>query len=392
MFGGVTLIALLAMLRRRMGRLPYSSFVAVVLIGWFALTRVIAIGAAELGGTRELPRFHDGWLARQVSQDKREPPGRWEEVLTHWDARFYVDIQRRGYPAPNGEPIFHAAFFPLYPLVSRALDAVIQDTFLAAFLVSNVCTLLAAFVMHELARAFGTRRDALAAALLFLAAPGAHFLSMPYTEGLFALLCGLSMYFVAKGRALPATFFGALCTATRSAGVVVCVVMAVAAWQHRKTPLRAAQWLGAAAASTAGLICYAAFCHRQYGDALYFSTVMSQWNRHFSPLGPFRALLGFNIDPDYYAVTIAALVVAGRMALTRKRENLQQIAGAWVLVMLPLSTGIMKGIIRYQTVNLPFVAGAGRWIGRRGLGLIIAVCLILMAYESYRFGAGYGNT
>ena len=119
---------------------------------------------------------------------------------------------------------------------------------------------------------------------------------------------------------------------------------------------------------------------------------MSQWDRHFSLFGPFRALFGFNIDPDYYAVAIAALVVAGRMAVGRKKEDLQQIAAAWFLVLLPLSTGIMKGLIRYQSANLPLVMGAGRWIPRRGLTTVTVVCLILMAYEAYRFGAGFGNT
>ena len=71
---------------------------------------------------------------------------------------------------------------------------------------------------------------------------------------------------------------------------------------------RAPAWIAGAVVSACGLIAFAAFCRMYYGDALYFSHVQTFWGRQFSVLGPWRALIAFRFDPDYYVVTIAAIV------------------------------------------------------------------------------------
>jgi hypothetical protein len=373
-------------LRRRLGR----RFGAAVIVLAFVVTRLIAFGAIYAGASMPSPRFVDGWAERSDDLHQTAPPPRGVAPLIRWDALFYVDLARNGYPQPRPEPVFHAAFFPLYPLAVRAVEVAISDTFVAAILLSNACALLAAFVLYAAARRVGGARSALFAVLLFLAAPGAHFLSLPYTEATFALLLALALLGVVRSNPLLAASAGMLATATRSAGVVICAILAVKAWQERRAITQALKWSTAAMLSAGGLVSYALYCESHFSDPLYFTHVQSYWGRGLSVLGPVRALLAFNVDPDSYLVVLAALALAVAL-LVRRRVGVELLAGAWGLLLLPLMTGTLKSIIRFQSVNLPLFVGVGRLLPRKWMGPVLLGSLMMMAYEAFRYGAGYAN-
>jgi hypothetical protein len=81
----------------------------------------------------------------------------------------------------------------------------------------------------------------------------------------------------------------------------------------------------------------------------------------------------------------------GGVAVLRARRALPAVA-TWTLISLPLTTGLLKGFIRYQLTNLPLWAAAGAWLRRRqALGWALCASLLWMGYEAFRFGQGYAN-
>ena len=104
-------------------------------------------------------------------------------------------------PAPQDYTYEHfAAFFPLYPLLVRAVAATLLRPChrllppravlaLAGALLSNAAFVGAAVLLYHLsARVTGSRRVACAAALLFCISPASVFMSVAYTESLYTVL------------------------------------------------------------------------------------------------------------------------------------------------------------------------------------------------------------
>ena len=128
--------------------------------------------------------------------------------------------------------------------------------------------------------------------------------------------------------------------------------------------------------------------HLQRHDALAFVHLQSFHGRHLSPLGPFKAFFAFDVDPDYYLVSIAALYAAARLI---RRTPAWQWVTAWFLVLLPMSTGTLAAMIRYQAANVPLLAGVPLLVQGRRFWLLAGACCALMAFEAFLFGKGIGH-
>ncbi|MBI5497482.1 MAG: hypothetical protein HY904_20900 [Deltaproteobacteria bacterium] len=360
-----------------------SSRARMFILVAFLLTRVAVLGAAHVGMATHPDRFKDEW-----SQPHAEPrPAAWMLPLLRFDVFYYQHIARYGYD--EGEKAtLGVAFFPLYPLLVRAVTSVVGDLFLAAVLLSNALALLAAWVMLRLGTRLKDVATGTACALLLLLAPGSGFLSYPYTESLFALLVAVAVLAIVDEKPAVAALAGALVTATRPNGVVVALMLALGAWQRRAELRVALRWLAAAVFSVAGLVAFAAFCTVRYGDPLAFSHVQQAWGRELSVLGPFKAFLAFERDPDFYVVALAALAMAV-CAVGRVPAVLA--AGGAFLVWLPLATGSLTSIIRFQSVNVPLLCATALLVRGRGLGVVLGVCGGLMLYEACRFGGSFSN-
>lgn len=360
--------------RRLLGR---AGFVVAV----FVATRVLAIGATHLGAALMTPEkiAQWQWIPNRDNLFPGPGPSRFLAPLVRWDANFYVSLTRDGYPPWHPGANHHLAFFPLYPLLLRATRL---DVFQAAFLVSNACALLAALLI---ARLLPRRADGLRAAVLFLCSPGAHFFTYPYSEALFAAALAASLLALRSERFLAAGLAGAVASATRSPGVAAAVALVTQAAVAVRGRWRA---LAGAALALGGIGAFMWWCRTAQGDALAFVHLQSFHGRKLSLLGPFRAFLAFDNDPDYYVVSIAALYVAAR--LIRRAPAWQWVTAAF-LVLLPLATGTLAAMIRYQSANVPLVAGVPLIARGRRFWLIAALCCALMCFEAFLFGKGIGH-
>ncbi|WP_395652788.1 hypothetical protein [Phycicoccus elongatus] len=138
------------------------------------------------------------------------------DLLPLWDSKWYEHIARHGYPVPlpldpqTGRFTYSAwAFYPLFPLLMRGLDA-IGVPFIAGALVLNVVlsTLAAVLIWATLHQ--GTHADpqpqrarlALVAACLWSFYPATPVMLKPYTEALAMVLIAASLWALLRRRYL----------------------------------------------------------------------------------------------------------------------------------------------------------------------------------------------
>jgi hypothetical protein len=171
----------------------------------------------------------DGWPLGGVFRAVFEP-------LSVWDSVQYLTIAHSGYASvdafsdPDAAPKLRAAFFPLYPLLTRVSSLFVSSPgaqIVGAFLVSLVALLGALYLLHRLT----TLELGLPAArptLLVLAFfPSAFVLGAPYTESLFLFLSIGAFYAARTGHWAWAGIAAGAAAATRNSGLLLLIPLAV---------------------------------------------------------------------------------------------------------------------------------------------------------------------
>jgi len=360
----------------------------------FLTSRLVVLVAAHVGAAMMTPerRSEWAWIPDKSDLFRGPPPPTLIAPFVRWDANFYLTIARFGYPErPRDDgPVYAIAFFPLYPLAVRFLAALVGNYFWAAVLVANAFALLASFLIFQLGKTYGSIEDGLRAALLLSIAPGSHFLSFPYPESMFVAFIAAALLALRRDKLWVAAALGALACATRSAGVVVTLCLLYVAWQGGQSRARSFSAICAAAMTLSSLALFAAFCSRKYGDPLAFVHIQSLYlnDRSIKLFGPIQALFAFNVDPDYYLVTIAAIIICIRMV---GRTTVLDTVSAWFLILLPMWTGTLKAMIRYQSANVGLILGTARTSCRKAF-LALCICsAALLILETALFGMGIGH-
>lgn len=231
------------------------------------------------------------------------------DALTWMDGKWYKQIAVEGYQYdPNARS--NVAFFPVYPLLARA---VIITTGLSAeaalLIVSNLSffsalVLLAFYVRARYPDAPGELADyaSLAAALF----PTGCFFRFAYTESTFLLLTVLTMYAIVRRWPLwsIAGVVG-LATAARPVGVALLLPFAIHMFRDRRVSslgsLVAPSFLGRLAlyltVACWGLAAFLAFQYGAFGEPLASFNVQEHWSaRPFLPL-PERAAALATLEP-----------------------------------------------------------------------------------------------
>jgi hypothetical protein len=222
----------------------------------WALARVLVIG------TLALTRFGVDQL-----EDARRPV-QLGQGLFAWDAAFYREIAEHGYGAVSSGTL---RFFPLVPVLSRALGVVFLGNDAAALLViANGSALLFGALLYRLARIeTGDTRLAVRAAWFAAIFPPAMALVLGYAEATFMVL-SVAMFLALRTRrfewAIP---FGVLAGLTRPVGVLLLLPAAIEALRGwRPSPLRnRIVRAGAVVAAPVGAGLYLLWVQYAYSDA-----------------------------------------------------------------------------------------------------------------------------
>ena len=200
-------------------------------------------------------------VAGAISYDEHLSLG---QSLISWDSNWYLQIARVGYPSviPPGSrtPVLSSiGFFPLLPLVVRALHEVLRCTYgQAGLLVTFAAGLGASVAMWWLIRDFAGDKRATRGTALVLLSPGAFVLSMVYTEGLVIALVACCLLALGRHRWLAAGLCAGLATAADPVAAAIVVPCLIASWQairHRNDR----HSLIAPALAPAGLLAFFAY-------------------------------------------------------------------------------------------------------------------------------------
>lgn len=208
--------------------------------------------------------------------------------VARWDATWYASIADGGYGHDTSRP----AFFPLYPLAMHVAGWFTGSAMVGGVFVSLAALLVALTALHRLTELeIGPEAARLTvwATALF---PMAFFLSAVYSESLFLMFSVCCVLAARTDRWALAGVFGGLAAATRSAGVLLVVALALLFWaQHRErgtsgdTRWERALWIGLVPLGPL-LIC-AWFAARGL-DPLAPFHAQTAWMRSFT--GPFFAV------------------------------------------------------------------------------------------------------
>jgi 4-amino-4-deoxy-L-arabinose transferase-like glycosyltransferase len=327
------------------------------------------------------------------------------QIWNYWDGPHYLDLAVLGYRATDpgvqmidgyqraypGDLPLYIVFFPLFPWLVGAVNTILHEPLVSAFVVSGLASLFAAPLLYRVVRADEGRRVGLLAAWFLLIFPTAYFLQIGYTESLFLALVLGSFLAARSQRWWLAGILGGLAALTRVNGLVLIPALAADAWlawhadpQHR---IRG-EWLaiGLVAVGFAG---YLALNFVVYGDAFAFLTIQRvHWNKELAP--PWQGMSGVigiitgGYDPidaitygwlelGFIGLGLLGTVVA---ALRFRRSWFVWMAGNWLLF---TSTSFVVSVPRYSLTLFPLFAWFAL-LGRRpavavGLSLVSVVAL-----------------
>ena len=246
----------------------------VLLIGRVGLT-LVSFFARQLPGST--PAGVPGWPAPKV-QGAAEFVG---TALERWDALWFLRIAADGYRLNDGS----AAFWPGYPVATRALATVFGGHTLGAALIVSAVFSIAALVLFYLlgTREFGepvARRSVLYLAFF----PTAFFLAAPYSESMFLCFSIATLLAARSKHWWVAALCAALASGTRPLGMVLAVPLALEALAEQRGRRRGkvaatASVMGPVAASLSGAAAYLVYWGLRSGNALQPFSSQAQWLR-----------------------------------------------------------------------------------------------------------------
>lgn len=339
------------------------------------------------------------------------PTQQWHHAFTaweRWDALWYLSISSNGYRSDDAS----AAFFPLYPLLSRAVAGLLGDRpLLGAYVVSNLALVVALVVLYRLTALEFSEPVARLTTICVCVLPTGFFLFAPYTESLFLALSVGSLYAARRHCWLAAGAIGALAASTRSTGLLLAVPLGVEALlQLRQSvgPLRPRllRFAGAAAACASvsiGLLLYLAYwrgrgewsrpltlqeSNYRRTEFLPWDTLQLGWQEAVASIGVpdrgFRTL-------DF--VLVAVMLVAGAALTFRIRPTYA--VYFWVSAIFPLllidPDRPLQSVPRYYLVVFPIAWGFALLAHRaRHVGdVVVPVLAMSMGVQALLFVAWY---
>lgn len=329
------------------------------------------------------------------------------DVLLSWDGQWYLQLVRTGYPRTiQPDVTFHvldarAAFFPLYPLVVRAVDRVLPGGDVSAALLTNfVLGAAAVYVVGLLARRLYDLETAQAAMVLMALFPGSFVLSFAYSEAVMLVLAALCLLWLVEERWVLAGVAAALVTASRPNGVAIVAACAVASYLAIR---RSRDWgsLVALALAPLGWIAFQLFVGYQASEfGVWFRVQGEAWDEGLSfGLTALEQIWNAVIDPlgsPTNILTLATVIAmaAGIYACTRVRLPAPLVAYSAAVLALMLLPSTVTARPRFLYTAFPLLIGFAAWFPkdrwRDHWAVLLAACgagLVALTAVYGAFGA-----
>lgn len=297
---------------------------------------------------------------------------RFARTFAGWDSGWYFDIASRGYYF-NTEGQSSIAFFPLYPMLMRAVAWPFGGTdkaiWVAGIVVSCSAFVLALLAVHRFTERVFSDREVARRTVLYLAIfPFSLFFTRVYAESVLLLTSVMAISSAYQGRWWRAGIWGALAAFARPNGILIGLPLALMALQGRPPATVLTRRLAALLPVPAALAGYCAYVYTLSGDPLAWISAQAHWGYSLGhpPWEQLLKMIGritrYGLY-DYFFVSSMApyrlfhgVVALVFLALTPAIfKRLGGALGSYVLasLLVPLSGNALEGVGRYASVLFP---------------------------------------
>jgi hypothetical protein len=289
-------------------------------------------------------------------------------LLSPWqryDALVYHQIAAHGYQAG----VNTAAFYPLYPLVSRLVALPFGGQIvLAQLVVSSVAFVVTLRSLYQLARLDVGPRAARLAVWAMALFPSGFILLLPYTESLFLALALPSLWYARRGRPWTAGALALAAGLTRVHGLLLVLPLAVENLrQARAQGSLPGPALLAALTPLAGYAVFLGYLQLIIGEPRSPLEIQQTWGVPASPAQVLPRAVAALLQPDSAGILVALTLIA---------VILFCLLAIGVTARLPLSYALyawpgVLGIMARETMMIPLMSGL-RYL------LVVFPCFILL--------------
>lgn len=288
-------------------------------------------------------------------------------ALSNFDGIMYVRIATKGYSMTE------QAYFPLYPLLIRLVNYVIQNPIIAGITVSLAASFVGMLIFTKYLPILTKSVNFKWVLIALLCYPTSYYFGVMYTEGVFFVLLVATLLSLAKRRYLFTAILGFLLALTRVQGVFVLIPIAATTyglmrsgkewWKNSITGLGPLLGLGT----------YATYLWKTLGDPLYFIHAQESFGANRSShliLLPqviyryLRIFLTADMNFQYYVALLefvffifVFILLAYDLYLIIKKnlinwERLGINLFSWANIIVPSMTGTLTAMPRYTLMSL----------------------------------------
>ncbi len=343
--------------------------------------------------------FALGYAVTYINEGPDTPIFVLQHLFNRWDAPHYHSLAQNGYVNTGDEANF-IVFFPLYPLLIKAVTFDYSYVNIFALAVANVCSLIAFIYLYKLAKMEFNQGAALKTVLFLSVFPTAYFLTVPYTEGLFFALVIACFYYARKNSWALAGLLGFLASLTRLAGLLVLPALLVEYFHQTGWKPKKMRWnIVFTFSALAGFLIYLGLNTVVTGNPFTFMDIeASHWFNTFDPLSGLTAAFGWATNGDFTSnITIGAapiafavfgLVMVGVAVWKRLRP-------AYTVYMflswgLAVSTSWWVSVPRYIMAMFPMFMLMGAYSNRKTVNaVIVAFSLAWLCFFTVLFALGW---
>jgi Gpi18-like mannosyltransferase len=301
------------------------------------------------------------------------------KFLSNWDGPNYLSIAKNGYTNKN-----EANFFPLYPLLIRAVHVIIPSLLDSGLIVAWCCLIGALYYYLKILKHFFKIKDNVEAirGLLFLALfPTGVFLIATYTESLFAFLALGALYYALRNSYIKATIFTAFLTATHINGLLVVLLIGLIFIEKKLNPLKI---IASMIVGCLGLVSYMIYQKVRFHSALEFL--------HAQKLHNWINLSGIHILGEIATLNglffVLVLCSAAYWWHRKKSFSIYSLSYSTIIFVGGRDFG---GFGRYSLMAFPLELMLYDYLRNKKLGypIVLTLSAILWCFVTIRYAGGY---
>ncbi len=317
-------------------------------------------------------------------------------ALTNFDGIFYIRIALNGYS--NTEQ----AFFPVYPILIRAVHQVIQNPIIAGVLISYVAFFIGFVLFFKYLKLtynkdLDTPKWVLAMLLVY---PTSYYFGVMYTESVFFAFFIAALYFQKKQNYLLAFLCAYLTALTRVVGIFLIFPLAFSFYHDfiASKPKKGWKEFLVIGAPVLGLFSYCTYLWQTTGDPLYFFHAQESFGAQRSthlilPLQVVYRYIKIFITAQhnfqYFVAVLELSFYLGALTLLgyqlykilKSKKKDYSLLGlnifSLINIILPSLTGTLTAVPRYTLVSFSLFFALGE-IRRASIKLILMTIFIVL--------------